>query len=49
MLDSLLQKEFRVSQELAMRLERVFKIEWEFWINAQRAYDGWREVNHYKH
>jgi len=26
-----------------MRLERVFKTEWEFWVNAQRAYDRWEE------
>lgn len=41
--EALLQKELRVSQELAMRLERVFKTEWEFWMNAQRAYDAWKE------
>ena len=44
MLDSLLQKELRVSQELAMNLERVFKTEWEFWMNAQRAYDAWKHT-----
>lgn len=40
-LEALLQKELSVSQELAMRLERVFKTEWKFWMNAQRAYDVW--------
>ena len=42
-LEALLQKELSVSQELAMSLERVFKTEWEFWMNAQRAYDAWEE------
>lgn len=26
-----------------MRLERVFKTEWEFWMNAQRGYDVWKQ------
>lgn len=43
MLDALLHKELSVSQDLAMRLESVFKTEWEFWMNAQRAYDVWRQ------
>lgn len=43
-LDALLQKELSVSPELAMRLESVFKTEWEFWVNAQRAYDAWKHT-----
>lgn len=42
-LEALLHKELRVSQELAMRLESVFKTEWEFWMNTQRAYDVWED------
>lgn len=42
-LEALLHKELSVSQELAINLERVFKTEWEFWMNAQKAHDAWRQ------
>lgn len=42
-LETLIQKKLSVSQDLAMRLERVFKTEWEFWVNAQKAYNIWMD------
>jgi len=42
-LEALIQKELSVSSALAISLERVFKTEWEFWMNAQRAYDVWKQ------
>ena len=42
-LEALIQKELSVSSALAISLERVFKTEWEFWMNAQKAYDVWKQ------
>lgn len=42
-IEALIQKELSVSSALAISLERVFKTEWEFWMNAQKAYDVWKQ------
>jgi len=42
-LEAFVHKELPVSKELAIRLEHLFKTEWEFWINAQKTYDRWIE------
>lgn len=42
-LEALIQKELSVSYALAISLERVFKTERVFWMNAQRAYDVWKQ------
>lgn len=42
-MEAFVHKELHVSKELAISLEHTFKTEWEFWMNAQRAYDVWKQ------
>lgn len=42
-LEAFVHKELTLSKELAIRLAQIFKTEWEFWMNAQRAYDVWKQ------
>ena len=40
-----LHKKIRCTEELALKLESIFHVEREFWVSAQKKFDGWRGIN----